>query len=124
MKNKRKHTRLPFEMSATVIFASGFSCTGLTKNISFSGMYVECAELPMVRPGEPCSAVLTLAGTDSFPLKFHCEVVHGYGTMVALKFTSQENDEYFERFLNLIIVSSPDPEAFRDELRKNPVFPD
>lgn len=44
-KERRKHTRIPIRLKASLIFPGGHAFHGSTENLSFGGAFINCEEL-------------------------------------------------------------------------------
>ncbi len=116
MNNKRKHSRLKMEIPVRIITSSGKSSSGRTKDVSFSGLLIEYHNGTSLEAGGKCRVALTLKGETSHLIEFNCEIVRASDTMLAVRFISLNDDEYYEQYKNLLILSSSDPERLLKEL--------
>ncbi len=120
LKAKRKNTRYHIELEATIILSDNSSFKGKTKNLSFGGAYLYCVDSMSVPEGETCFFELTLKGSPHPSIiKFYCNVIHVDDAGFGLKFINIDISDY-ERFKNLMVYNSPDPDALLAELEKSP----
>lgn len=119
-KERRKNTRLSLNLEAELVLSSNITCHGKIRNISFSGIYMPFVNVSEISPGD--SGVLKLF-LDSQPGKsmitFACEVVRIDESGVGVKFINVDVEGY-EKFKNLMLYNSPDPDKLLAELKKNP----
>ncbi len=107
------------EMPARIITAGGKSSSGKTKDVSFSGLLIEYHNGASLEAGGKCRVTLTLKGESSHLIEFNCEIVRVTDSLVAVRFISLNDDEYYEQYKNLLILSSPDPDRLLKELADN-----
>ncbi len=119
MNNKRRHSRLSMEMPVRIVTSSGKSSSGKTKDVSFSGILIEYHNGSSLESGGKCRVTLTLKGETNHLIEFNCEIVRATDSLVAVRFVSLNDDEYYEQYKNLLILSSPDPDRLLKELADN-----
>ncbi len=119
MSNTRRHSRLPLKLSAVIHLADGSTCSGTTDNVSFSGLLLACKNPVPFKKGDTCTADLTLNSDTELTIRFECIVARSEKNHIALQFASYDDKDYEEHYKNLMLLNSPDPEAFLREIKDN-----
>lgn len=119
MSNKRRHSRLPLKLATVIHRTDGSTCMGTTANVSFSGLLLECKNPGQLTKGDTCAAELTLNNTTGLTVRFECIVIRSEKHLIALQFASYDDKDYVEHYKNLMLLNSPDPEAFLREITDN-----
>ncbi|MCK5227043.1 MAG: PilZ domain-containing protein [Desulfobulbaceae bacterium] len=120
MKDKRKYCRLPLEINGSLAFEDGTAFQGMTKNISFGGLFFMPSELLRMEVDQLCEITLQL-GRD---LKSEKIVVSGrivYQTVdgVGVEFQRIAIDSYVH-LKRLLVFNSEDSDSLLKEIRANP----
>jgi len=116
----RKHTRLVIELPVKLSRENRGSVDGMTRNISFGGVYVVLGERVDTCSGDACQLRLVLQGEpEPIEIQLKCKVVHASGTGLGLKFLGIDASDY-QDFQFLMINNSDDPEKLLEELSHNP----
>ncbi len=118
--DKRKHQRLEIAVAASISVGDTTRYNGTTKNISFSGIYIDCEQKNVPDIGSSCIVTLTLQeGEEPMTIKFKARVKHHKQSSVGLEFQAIFAEDYND-FVYLMVNNSPDPDALLDEISKNP----
>ncbi len=117
---KRKHTRLQVKVSAELRCSDGSSFQGVTRNLSFSGAYINLTEEHQPQSGDTCDLFLFIGENPEYiTIKFKCDILRAEKEGVGLKYRYVEIDGY-HHFEQLMINSSPEPHKLLEELRHSP----
>ncbi|HQP48535.1 MAG TPA: PilZ domain-containing protein [Spirochaetota bacterium] len=119
MSNKRRHARLPLRLSAAIHLTDGSTYQGTTENTSFSGLLLKCKNPDILEKGDPCDVELLLDSKTTLKVRFECIVIRVEKNRIALQFSAHDDKDYFEHYKNLMLLNSPDPEAFLREINEN-----
>lgn len=118
--DKRKHQRLEIVVAATITVGESKKYFGTTKNISFSGAYINLDQETLPEIGTSCIVTLTLQeGEEPVTIKFKSRVKHHKGSKIGLEFQAIFSEDYND-FVYLMVNNSPDPDALLDEISRNP----
>jgi len=118
--NNRKHTRLPVQVTAELLFDDLQLYRGTTQNISFGGAYIQLASHHDVPPANFCQMTLVLREEpERTAIQIKCEVVHADSNGVGLRIHAINIDGYKD-FKQLMISHTPAPDVLLEELRNNP----
>jgi c-di-GMP-binding flagellar brake protein YcgR len=118
-RERRKHTRISINMNAE-LQAGNEIYRGKVKNISFSGGFIYCADAANLIIGETCSLKLILQPEPHTNIvAFQCKIIRTDATGVGIKLTRVDMDGY-QKFKNLMVYNTPDPDSLLDELNKYP----
>ncbi|MCH8069699.1 MAG: PilZ domain-containing protein [Candidatus Marinimicrobia bacterium] len=118
--NNRKNTRLSVTRKAKLQLADGSILCGTTKNLSFSGAYVNIADKITVNPGDSCSFILILCDEPNLiEIIFKCDIVRVESEGIALQFRYIDIGDY-QHFKNLMINACPEPKQLLEELNAAP----
>lgn len=118
--DKRKHQRLQIAVAATISVGDSTRYHGTTKNISFSGIYINCSQEKVPEVGTSCIVTLTLQdGDEPMTIKFKARVKHHKRASVGLEFQAIFAEDYND-FVYLMVNNSPDPDALLEEISRNP----
>lgn len=118
--DKRKHQRLEITVAATINVGDTVKYKGNTKNISFSGAYIEMAEDTIPEIGSNCIVTLTLQeGEEPVTIKFKARVKHHKENKVGFEFQAIFSEDYND-FVYLMVNHSPNPDALLEEISRNP----
>lgn len=118
--DKRKHQRLQISVAAQVTVGDSTKYRGTTKNISFSGAYLQLEQENVPEVGTSCIVTLTLQdGEEPVTIKFKARVKHHKGSRVGLEFQAIFSEDYND-FVYLMVNNSPDPDGLLEEISRNP----
>ncbi|MBI5055681.1 MAG: PilZ domain-containing protein [Nitrospirae bacterium] len=118
-KERRKNTRTSISINVELQTSKGIY-QGKSKNISFSGIYIFCANSSNIPLGEACDIKLILRSEPPQSIiNLRCQVVRTDKSGVGVKFISIDMSGY-QQFKNLMVYNSPDPDKLLGELEKNP----
>lgn len=118
--DKRKHQRLEISVGALVTVGDSRKYKGTTKNISFSGAYIQLEQENIPEIGTSCIVTLTLQeGEEPVTISFKSRVKHHKGTRIGLEFQAIFSEDYND-FVYLMVNNSPDPDALLEEISRNP----
>ena len=121
MKEHRKHTRLPLELVAEIKLANGTIYKGVTKNISFGGVFFRISGFTGLKEGDRCIfAIILREEADRLSIDFSIEVVHIQNSGMGLRFISINGADAYTHFKNLMVMNSPDPDKLLEELELHP----
>ncbi len=114
MKNKRKNTRVPFQVIIGLDFPDRNHAECETTDLSLKGVFVLGVTGHTV--GEKCLVSLRLVGSTShLTLKMKGTVVRVEEEGLALHFYEMDLDSFFH-LKNILYYNSKDPDALDDEL--------
>jgi hypothetical protein len=114
MKNKRKNTRVPFQIIISLDFSDQSHVEGKTANLSLRGVFVLGGTEHKI--GENCLVSLRLIGsTSQFTLKIKGTIVRVEECGVALHFYEMDLDS-FAHLKNILYYNSEDPDVLDQEL--------
>lgn len=104
---KRKFTRIPFEIDAMVTSGESVIESDGIRNVSLGGMYIVSREpLPT---GSECEVTVNLAGPDTnLQIRIEGEVVRSEGEGFALRFTRMDVDSLIH-LRHIIRIRCTDP---------------
>ena len=118
--DKRKHQRLEIAVAATISIGDKVAFSGTTKNISFSGAYIDVAQDEIPETGTSCIVTLTLQeGKEPVTISFKARVKHHKDSKVGLEFQAIFSEDYND-FVYLMVNNSDDPDALLEEISRNP----
>ena len=118
--DKRKHQRLPVAVPASIKVGETETYSGTTRNISFSGAYINCAEDKVPETGTSCVVTLTLQeGPEPVTISIKARVKRFKDANVGLEFQAIFAEDYND-FVYLMMNNSPDPDALLEEISRNP----
>lgn len=121
MHENRKHTRLPLQLTAEITLSNGTLYRGITKNISFGGIFFKISGSTRLKRGEQCHfSIILQEGSERLSIDFNSEVVHTRRSGVGLRFISIEGADAYNHFKNLMVMNSPDPDTLLEELERHP----
>lgn len=121
MKELRKHTRLPLELTAEIKASNGEVYKGGTKNISFGGAFFKISDLAKLKQGERCNfSIILQEEVERLSIDFNSEVVHVQSSGIGLRFISINGADAYNHFKNLMTMNSPDPDKLLEELDLHP----
>lgn len=114
MNNKRRNTRVPFQVIVSLDFPSQSHAACKTADLSLKGVFVLGVTGHL--PGEHCLVSLGLAGsTDQLSLKMKGTVVRVTADGLGLHFYEMDLDS-FAHLKNILYYNSPDPDTLDEEL--------
>ena len=117
---RRKSSRNSLKQNSELTLSDETVYTGTTKNISFSGVYMYCPNAKSIPIGETGSfKIFIQSQQETEIISFMCQVIRTDDDGVGLKF-SDINLEGYQKFKNLMLYNSPDPDRLLAELEKNP----
>jgi hypothetical protein len=118
--DRRKHTRISFELPAELKLAGNAVFQGKMINLSFSGAYLTCFDSANVPVGETGTFKLVLQpGPRPQAIHLKCRTVRSDDAGVGINFISIDIEGYHQ-FKNLMTYNSPEPDKLFAELEKNP----
>lgn len=118
--DKRKHQRLEIAVAATVSIADTVAFSGTTKNISFSGAYIQLTQDTVPELGTSCIVTLTLQeGEEPVTINFKARVKHLKESKVGFEFQAIFSEDYND-FVYLMVNNSDDPDGLLEEISRNP----
>lgn len=119
--DSRKHQRLEIRLAAELGFADGARYRVMTRNLSFGGAFVLGVSLA-ARHGDTCSFRLyPRLDRPEDAIRLQARVVHTQSDGSAVQFIASSTRNY-ERFSELMLTHSPEPERLRDELAQLPGY--
>ena len=114
MKNKRKNSRVPFQVIIGLDFPDKSHTECETADLSLKGVFV--LGVTGHKIGETCQVSLRLVGSTShLVLKMKGTVVRVEEDGVALHFYEMDLDSFFH-LKNILYYNSENPDALNDEL--------
>lgn len=114
MKNKRKNTRVPFQVIIGLDFPDRSHAECETADLSFKGVFV--LGVTGHKLGENCLVSLRLVGSTShLTLKMKGTVVRVEEDGLALHFYEMDLDSFFH-LKNILYYNSEDPDVLDEEL--------
>ena len=121
MKKQRKHTRLPLELTAEIKLSNGAIFKGVTKNISFGGIFFKISGLTELKQGDHCTfSIILQEEVERLSIDFNSEVIHIQRSGIGLRFISINGADSYNHFKNLMVMNSPDPDRLLEELELHP----
>ena len=121
MKEHRKHTRLPLELTAEIKLSNGVVYKGETKNISFGGIFFKTSDSTEIKQGERCNfSIILQEEIGRLAIDFDCEVIHIQSSGIGLRLISINGADAYNHFKNLMVMNSPDPDKLLEELELHP----
>jgi c-di-GMP-binding flagellar brake protein YcgR len=117
---RRKNSRIALQIEAELQLSEKAVHRGKTRNISFSGVYMSCMNASSIPVGETGFFKLFMepsSGADA--IQFMCQVVRIDDTGTGLKFIDIDLEGY-QKFKNIMLYNSPDPDKLLAELDANP----
>lgn len=117
-KEKRRFTRIPFKVSAEIMFHDFSYSTEEILNLSVGGCLLPVeADL---EPGTGCDLKIIMSGTTSeLSIRVKGEIMRSDAGEVAVKFTGIDPDSLFH-LQNIIRHNSSDPETVDKEIQNHP----
>ncbi len=110
---KRKFTRIPFEIKVSLAMGDDVIKSTRLKNISLGGMYVQTDASFL--PGTECVAAIEMVGASSrLSIQAEAEVVRNEEDGLALSFTKIDLDSLIH-LRHLIAIHSADPATIDKE---------
>lgn len=106
---KRKHKRLNLNLKAKLKHEGGLVLHGITRNISFGGVFIELDAVPQVCKDDYFSLVLL------GKVEFTCRVIHSNADGIGFKF-DYILIKYYEQFKTLMLSNAKDPDRLIEEL--------
>jgi len=118
--DNRKHQRLPIEIPVVIHLKDGADIKGITKNISFSGAYIQDDLMSQIAADTNCTVTLILQdGTDPTMIKFKATIIHSNQEGIGVEFNAIFAEDYNE-FVYLMVNNSPDPDGLLAEVSQHP----
>ena len=119
-KDRRKHTRLSLEFDAELTLSDNVSYTGKIFNISFSGVFMFCPNAKSIPVGETgFFKIFIQSEPETKKISFKCKVIRTDDRGVGLQFIDIDLEGY-QKFKNLMLYNSSDPDTLLAELEKHP----
>jgi len=116
--DKRRFTRFPLKMNATLYVNKDSYDVDAISNLSIGGCLLPVHAV--LAPDTPCTLIIMLGMTTSEPsIKIECVVIRGDRGDVALKFISIDPESLFHLQM-LARYNSPDSEKVEEEIRDHP----
>ena len=114
-----KDQRLDVKVLAEIELRDGSHIHGMTKNMSYSGAFVEFKDAVTIMTGESCVLSITLHDKpDPDVLKMRCKVKHIRQNGVGLEIEAIDDNEIND-FVFLLASKSDDPNAMLAALTSN-----
>jgi len=111
---RRKNTRVPFQTTANIAFASARYNQCATENLSVKGVSVLGVTGHAI--GESCDLSLDLSGSSSqLRLSMKGTIVRVDADRIGVHFTEIDLDSFYH-LKNIIYYNSSDPDAIEQEL--------
>ncbi len=107
-KEGRKHKRLTLNFKSKLIHDGDLVLNGVTRNISFSGAFIELDGVPQVFKDDYFSLVLLAR------VELSCRVIHSNPDGIGFKFDFILT-KYYEHFKELMLTNSKDPDRLIKE---------
>ncbi len=118
--NKRKHSRVPIKLETEITFPDESTFHGITKNLSFSGIFIHCDELANTDRRGNCVLKIGLATEkESEAIEISARLIRSSKNGAGFQLSSISMDDY-EHFERLILFNSSDQDTLIDELETNP----
>lgn len=119
-KDRRKNTRISLELEAELQLSGQSAYAGKTRNISFSGVYLQCMNSANIPVGETGLLKLYLqAGPVPHAITIRSQVVRTDEAGAGIRFIHIDIEGY-QQLKNLMAYNSPDPDTLLAELKKHP----
>jgi len=84
---------------------------GTIRDVSASGLFVECPEGHSATEGSDCSLSLTLGGDGGPVIRAAAHIVRVEAKGIALRITEVNGEEGFVHLRNLVLYNAPDADA-------------
>ena len=118
--DNRKHQRLSIELPVTIHLEDGTEVSGISKNISFSGSFIQYESASQIAADSSCTVTFILQeGSDPIMIKFKASIVHSKPEGVGVEFKAIFAEDYNE-FVYLMVNNSPDPDGLLAEVSRHP----
>ncbi|KPK02973.1 MAG: hypothetical protein AMK71_00425 [Nitrospira bacterium SG8_35_4] len=117
---RRKNSRNTLKQDSELVLTEKAVYKGTTKNVSFSGVYMYCANAKSIPVGETgFFKILIQTQQQTEIISFMCQVIRTDDEGVGLKFIDIDLEGY-HKFKNLMLYNSPDPDKLLADLEKSP----
>ena len=117
---RRKNARNSLKQDSELVLTEKAVYKGTTKNVSFSGVYMYCANAKSIPVGETgFFKILIQTQQQTEIISFMCQVIRTDDEGVGLKFIDIDLEGY-HKFKNLMLYNSPDPDKLLADLEKSP----
>jgi len=117
---RRKNLRNSLKQDAELTLTEKSVYKGTTKNISFSGVYMYCADAKSIPVGETgFFKIFIQAQQQTEIISFTCQVIRTDDKGVGLKFIDIDLEGY-QNFKNLMLYNSSDPDKLLADLEESP----
>jgi hypothetical protein len=121
MKEHRKHTRIPLQLTAEIRSSNGEIFKGGTKNISFGGTFLQIPNSAKLKQGEHCYfSIILQEEAERLSIDFNSEVIYIQRSGIGLRFISINGTDAYNHFKKLMAMNSPTPDKLLDELELHP----
>jgi len=118
--DNRKHQRLSVELPVAIRFEDGTEVKGISKNISFSGSFIQHDPRSQIAVNTSCTVTFILQdGSEPMMIKFKANIVHANQDGVGVEFKAIFAEDYNE-FVYLMVNNSPDPDGLLEEVSRHP----
>jgi hypothetical protein len=117
-KEKRRFSRIPFQVNAEITVNQEVYPVPKINNLSIGGGFFPVAK--DLVPDSPCQVKIFLNGTSSeLSIRVAGRIVRSYSDAVAIQFSSIEPDSLFH-LQNIIRFNASDPDAIEREIERHP----
>jgi c-di-GMP-binding flagellar brake protein YcgR len=117
---RRKNSRNSLKQNSELALTEKTVYKGATKNISFSGVFMYCPDAQNIPIGETgFFKIFIKSEEETKTISFMCQVIRTDDKGVGLKFIDIDLEGY-QKFKNLMLYNSSDPDALLAELEKHP----
>jgi len=117
---RRKNSRNSLKQDSELTLSKEAVYKGTTKNVSFSGVYMYCPDTQSIPIGETgVFKIFIKSQQETEIISFMCQVIRTDDEGVGLKFIDIDLEGY-QKFKNLMLYNSPDPDKLLADLEKNP----
>lgn len=122
---RREYTRIKTEIRSELHLCTGDVITGVTRDLSFGGAYLDCDEpIGFDREREiedkDCRLFMQLnLNGDKREAKMVCHVVGSDKTRAGLRFIKADLDDY-HLFRDFMLANTNDPEKLKEEIYRCP----
>ena len=117
---RRKNSRNSLKQNSELTLTEKAVYKGATKNISFSGVFMYCPNAKSIPIGETgFFKIFIQSEQETKIISFKCQVIRTNDKGVGLQFIDIDLEGY-QKFKNLMLYNSSDPDALLAELEKHP----
>ena len=120
LNERRKNSRNSLKQNSELILKEKDVYKGATKNISFSGVFMFCPNAKNIPVGETgFFKIYIQSEPETKKISFKCKVIRTDDRGVGLQFIDIDLEGY-QKFKNLMLYNSDDPDTLLAELEKHP----